>query len=757
MELGGIWKLYYAPWGKFKPEPGDDLKELGIPCVSATVPGNVELDLSAAGLLPADLFKGENILAAEKYEHYEWWYETTFTAPEPCGAQEEMILRFRGVDCYADYWLNGRKLGSSENMFIAHEFDVTGALLYGQPNTLRVHIDSAVIRGAQYPSEPINDLSWMQHSPHLQVRKPAHSYGWDIMPRAVSAGIWRQVQLEKRPKYRFRYLLLHVQSLEGPNAKVVACYDSILPPSLAFREVMLTIHGKCGSHEFSHTSLQRTNAGKVDFVIPNVRLWWPKYYGEPNLYDITVTLCDMDGNELMRMTQRHGFRMLQLDRTDTVRPGGRFRFVVNGKPIMVFGSNWVPLDAYHSRDASRLPKALSLLDDVGGNIVRCWGGNVYEDHPFFDFCDAHGILVWQDFSMACHVYPMDSDFIRRLEQEAAWVISQYRHHPSIALWAGDNEVDELLWKKGIDPAVNRLTREVLPRMVDRLDPFRPYLASSPYVSAEAFRLGPAYHPETHLWGPRDYFKSSFYKDSKAYFVSETGYHGCPARTSIERFIDEEKVWPYFNNSQWNLHSSDQFDSDKRTMLMHKQVAQLFGEVPEEMDDYILASQISQAEAKKYFIERVRAKMDRMGGVIWWNLLDGWPQMSDAVVDYYHEKKLAYGFIRRSSREFVILLDEMESWAHSVLCANNTFKTIRGTCTVTDLETDEVLLQTDFTAQPNSNTRIGRVERMYSQQSMLLIRWVFEDGISHWNTYLCGMPGFQLSDYKRWLNKLPQED
>ena len=755
MKLNGTWKLYFAPEGEHPIPHPDQLSASGIPSIPCTVPGNVELDLSAAGFLPQDLFKGENILQAEKYEHYAWWYETTFPSPSAPALDEETILRFRGADCFATYWLNGEYLGESDNMFIAHEFDVTDRLRQAGENTLHVHITSAAIRGAAYPSEPLCDMSWHQDSVQLQVRKAAHNYGWDIMPRAVSAGLWRDVELEKRSKYRFRYLLLQTDRLVGTTAKASLCFNAIVPPELAFRNTVLTVTGRCGDHTFRAQSVRRTNAGKMDFDIPNVRLWWPKYYGDANLYDITVTLSDPEGNELMRSEFRQGFRTLKLDRTDTVCPGGRFRFVVNGKPIMVFGSNWVPLDAYHSRDAQRLPAALALLDEVGGNIVRCWGGNVYEDHAFFDFCDAHGILVWQDFAMACHVYPMDEDFIRRLETEAAWVVAEYRRHCSIALWAGDNEVDELLWKKGIDPAVNRLTREVLPRITQRLDPYRPYLASSPYVSPEAFRLGPGHHPEAHLWGPRDYYKSPFYTQSTAYFVSETGYHGCPARASIEKFIDSEKVWPYFDNAQWNLHSTDQYNSPHRTMLMHKQVAQLFGTVPTDMDDYILASQISQAEAKKFFIERVRAKMDRMGGVIWWNLLDGWPQMSDAVVDYYFERKLAFDYIRRSSRDFIILLDEMNNWGHSILCANNTFRTVTGTCRITDLETDEELFCAPFEAVPNGNTRLGQVNVLVSRQTMLLITWTLSTGETYFNTYLTGTPAYSLSQYKTWLAKLPE--
>jgi len=756
MKLNGTWTLYYAPEGKFKNLTVTNLHGTKIPRIPCTVPGNVELDLSAAGILPTDLFKGENILQAEAFEHYEWWYETNFTAPEKPNEEQEMILHFRGVDCYADYYLNGTLIGSSDNMFIAHEFNVTEQLIYGHENTLIVHISSAVLKGVTYPKEPmICHFTWHQDTVHVHTRKPPHCYGWDIMPRAVSAGIWRDVTLECREKYRFRYVLFHVDAIESDKIRVHMAYDTTILPRFAFRDTKMIIHGKCGDSEFTHQCIRRINAGRVDFVIHQPKLWWPKHYGTPNLYDITVTICDMDNNKLMETKLRQGFRTLELDRTDIVTEGGRFQFVVNGKKIMVVGSNWVPLDAYHSRDHLRLLQALELANDIGCNILRCWGGNVYEDHPFFNYCDEHGILVWQDFSMACNAYPLDDDFLAKLKKEAQWVISEYRHHCSIALWSGDNEIDQLISGKKKDPVFNRITREILPQIVDRFDPYRSYIASSPYISSEAYKLGAKYYPEDHLWGPRDYFKSNYYSQSNAYFVSETGYHGCPDKSSIEKFIDANKVWPYQNNEQWNLHSTDQYNSNHRTMLMHKQVQQLFGEVPTDMDDYILASQISQAEAKKYFIERVRCKMNSMGGVIWWNLLDGWPQMSDAVVDYYFTKKLAYNYIKRSSRDFIIMMGEMASWCHRLICSNMSFTERSGHCRVINLETGDEIFHTAFVADANKNTTIGTIQLMYSTQTMMLIQWRLDDGKEYYNTYLCGMPGFSLEKYKNWLEKLPE--
>ena len=769
MTLNGSWKLYYSPQNSVKASSVLELENSGIPSVAATVPGNVELDLSAAGILPKDLFKGMNITEAEKFEHYEWWYEKTFTAPDAPDANHKYVLHFGAVDCIATYYLNGEEIGGSDNMFISYDFDVTEKIKYNEENIVHVHIQSAVLKGAEYDVEP-DQLTFSFHktTTSLNVRKAPHMYGWDIMPRAVSAGIWRDVELRCENRYDFRYLYFKLNYLSGNNGIVSLYFDSTLPDCHIFKDLNMKITGKCGDEEFTYISQGekaqekiKSNAGKFTFTIPNIKLWWPKHYGQPNMYTLTVEILTLDGEVLISKTVRRGFRDLVFKRSDIVEQGGGFEFIVNGKRIMATGANWVPMDVYHSRDKSRYKKALDMADDLGCNILRCWGGNVYEDHEFFDYCDEHGIMVWQDFAMACHYYPQTKDFMERLEKEAEWVVKELRDHPSLVLWSGDNEIDGAIACRGFNPQINRLTREVLPRVVERLDPFRSYIPSSPYISPKMFATGninqgSPFYAEDHLWGPRDYFKSDFYKNSNAYFVSEIGYHGCPSKKSIEKFIDKEFVWPYQNNKQWNLHSSDQTPDnayDGRTMLMHKQVEQLFGEVPDNLDDYALASQISQAEAKKFFIENMRSKMERNGGVIWWNLIDGWPQMSDAIIDYYYEKKLAYDYIKRSQRGFMIMLKEMSCWNQSVVTCNSTPETVKGHLTITDMDTGKVHMEKDFVSLPNENTFLGNMPLMYSDKGMLLIEWTLENGEKHFNTYLYGTPKFDFNTYKGWLQKL----
>ena len=381
---------------------------------------------------------------------------------------------------------------------------------------------------------------------------------------------------------------------------------------------------------------------------------------------------------------------------------------------------------------------------------------MYEDHAFFDFCDRNGIMVWQDFAMACGLYPESDDFMQNLKQEVTAVIRKLRGHPSLILWAGDNEIDAC-FAPLYDPNTNNITRKLIPECVRDNDYGRPYLPSSPYISSKMYAEGARSQVlgsplvEDHLWGPRDYFKSDFYKTNRARFVSETGYHGCPSLASIKKFISPEKVWPYQNNSEWILHSTNQSGSDRRVMLMENQVRRLFGEVPTTPEEYVLASQISQAEAKKYFIERMRVGRPYRTGIIWWNLLDGWPQMSDAVVDYYFTKKLAYYYIKRSQAPFTVAADESADGATlPIYACNDTLKEKSGHLTVKDASTDEVLYEMDFTSTANTSTLLLNL-KIPDGQRILIFDW-HSDGESGFNHYLLGCPPFSLKAYKTIMQK-----
>ena len=743
ISLNGAWTLRHALEGSAVEETNS---------IPATVPGNVEIDLMKAGELP-DLYFGANIFATRPLEFHAWTSETSFEAPAECqGRRTELV--FHGVDCIARYVLNGREIGRSDNMFVAHAFDVSDLLHHGRRNKLVVEIASAVNHARKFPYDP-SIFSWIAPE-SLHVRKAAHSYGWDIMPRLLSAGIWRPVELvvhEATELVDLHYFTWR----SGKDAQLGLVYN-LATDAAMLEGIELHVKGACGASRFEIRKPLAFTAGELRIDVPDAQLWWPHGYGDANLYEVKARLL-RDGKVMDTRTDRIGIRTVELERSElTTRDApGEFVFRVNGERIMCKGSNWVPLDALHSRDAGRYRKALDLFRDTGCNIVRCWGGNVYEDHAFFDLCDKYGILVWQDFAMACARYPQDPEFQATLRKEAISVVRKLRNHPSLALWAGDNENDcGFIGYK--DPGDNRLTRQVLPEVVMEFDFRRTYLPSSPYLSPEVVKRGKdeTLCPEQHLWGPRDYYKSRFYAETTAHFASEIGYHGCANVSSIRKFIAPESLWPWRDNEQWRIHGTDPSPTPGgcayRVPLMANQIRELFGIEPDNLEAFALASQISQAEAKKFFIELFRLGKWRRTGLIWWNMLDGWPQFSDAVVDYYFGKKLAYHYIKRSQMPVCIMVDEPANWHCRVVVGNDTRREATGPFRVWDADSGATLLEGRFEARANENAEPGKIRVSHGEQRLFLIEWEL-DGRRYGNHYLLGKPPFSFPRYAGWLKQI----
>lgn len=768
--LDGEWDLWYFPEGSLAVTGPADLAGSGAPRVAARVPGSVELDLERAGVLP-DPFHGENILRVQEYEGHEWWYVRRF--PAPCGIEGRRVsLVFRGLDTFGTVWLNGEALGETRNMFVEHAFDVTARLR--ADNEVAVRIRSAVL-AARAMDYPASSFALVTNHEQLRLRKAPHMFGWDIAPRAVSAGLWRSVELRASDPAAIRTVHYRTRNIEGggrgdrhpsleragsgagSRTALLDVHWQVAVPARDLAGWRIRFSGACGTSRFSHEEPVRFTAGTCEIPVPDAWLWWPRGYGEANLYTARCTLLK-DGAVVDERAERIGIRRIELVRTEitTSTEPGEFLLRCNGAPIMCKGTNWVPLDAFHGRDARRYPMAFALLDDVGCNIVRLWGGNVYEDRAFFDFCDEKGIMVWQDFAFACAIYPQDAAFHDEVRAEAVAVVRALRNHPSLALWAGDNEIDVFAAGLGRDPAVNEISRRVLPAVCAAEDPGRPYLPSSPYVSPEAFRRGAADQrvmPEQHLWGPRDYYKSRFYAESTAHFASEIGYHGCPNVSSMRRFLDADRLWPWQGNDQWRVHAADQVPGGGpyayRIGLMAGQVRELFGEAPGSLEEFALASQASQAEAKKYFIELFRIAKWRRTGIIWWNLLDCWPQFSDAVVDYYGGKKLAYWYIRRAQAPVLLMLGEPEDWRCRLVAGNDTLRDAEGEFSVADADTGATLLAGRYRAPANGTAALGWLPVSRGEQRLFLLRWT-DEGRERGSHYLLGTPPFSLERYKAWL-------
>ncbi|MBR0158673.1 MAG: hypothetical protein IJM24_06295 [Clostridia bacterium] len=758
------WRLCIAPNSSVDKEglrftTPEALETSGLETFRASVPGNFELDLIEAGKLPRDIFASVNILKLQDLECMHLWYYTHFRAEAQDGA--EPFLRFEGIDTVSEIYLDGALLGTTENMLIPHEFPIPG--IAPGLHSLVVHIIPVSVYARRFDL-PAKCWGMKYTQDSLLVRKAPAMYGWDIMPRAVSGGLWRPVKLVLRPRQRIREQYLITANICGNSAElylkasVDTDFDDLRDLTLTLRGVHRDAGGNIDSRFEKSETLFSVNH-VMQIPVENAVLWWPKNYGSPELYDVELLLTrtrrgpdgerefNVPGDEILdRVTFRHGLRTVELERTSLAAPDGKFFFRVNDRRIFVLGTNWVPADTFPSRIDSYTVRGLKLANDIGCNMIRCWGGSPYPSDVLYDYCDEHGIMVWQDFAMACGLYPDDERMCGLVRAEAVAVVKALRRHASLALWSGDNENDIFCqWRGGavngrlinrIDPNHNKLTREVIADVVERYDGFRPYIPSSPYMDETVFATG-ALPSEDHLWGPRDYFKGEYYYDqSVAHFASETGYHGCPAPASLRRFLSEAALpergdGHVCKNPEWLVHSAS-METDPgapfayRVPLMTRQVERLFGTAPADIDTYALESQISQAEAMKFFVEHFRIGKGYRSGIIWWNIIDGWPQISDAVVDWYGVKKLAFTYIKRAQQPFCLMCDEPDGDGLSTLCAvSDLLSPLSFTYTVTDALTGEKILTGEANAESDSVLKLGRFKALAGH--FYLLRWNSEHG------------------------------
>ena len=759
---GTDWTLSYQKHSEFPAVSPADVSARGYSFVSASVPGTVEEALMGAGEL-SDLSIGTNVEEAWTLEYGDWWFSKDFEL-SPEDLLEVNSLIFHGIDTIAEIFLNGALIGHAQNMFIEHEFRVSEYLRVGS-NSLAVHIRSPLrwAESKEYASEYYQVEGSLES---LWIRKPAHMYGWDIAPRVVSAGLNRGVELVARPRQRIADWWIETESIDSKSNFATLRLHYRL--SEAPRERSFEIQGCLAADADATISFSQTpvfSAGSIPITVKGAKLWNPRGLGDPSLYFATLEL-KIDGVVVDKHEAKVGIRTLELNYQQGSDTASRFEFIVNGSPIHVMGTNWIQLDYLHSRDSERLAPALRLLTESGVNMVRCWGGNLYEDSAFFEWCDEHGILVWQDFALACARYPQNEEFYKTLEVEAESVIKKYRNHPSLSIWCGSNENDDSYLGFGLNPDLDHITRNLLPKLVHIHDPKLPYISGSPTYSGEMFSSGEISPPEQHLWGPRAYFKAPFYAENEAQFVSEIGFHGMPSLATLRAFLSDVAERPDFENPEWKSHETHH----RRTLpkreygrnrLMIDQAQLMFGNMDGLLAKLIPASQITQAEAKKFFIEtsRLNGRISKSPGdlrrpartgVIWWNLLDCWPQTSDAVVDYYFRKKLAYFYVQLSQQPLCIMVSEAQGWEHRVFAVNDSnwhgavdFKIFKlgiadpVLCDRFELRSDERILP------------IGTLPLANSSEDVYFIEWSADQVRGH-NHYVAVAPPWDLEHYLNFV-------
>lgn len=765
MYLDGKWAFSFT-----EPFEGKGIKtEVQVPC-------NVEPTLQALGLvedyMPADYQHATTPFTAVD----DWTFERTFDAPSAAeGWRRELV--FEGIDTIAEVYLNGEKLMDTVNMHMTYTADVTDKL-FPTGNVLRVVIRSSELWARNHPQDSFVEQAGYPgfYNSRTFLRKARHQWGWDNAPRLLTAGIVRSVYLQDLAPCRFEEVYFYTQNITdelvtvGVNFRFATDRKYIMDHTLRFSLLDGERVVFCEDRELFFVQ------GKRVCKIPrgDVELWWPVGLGAQKLYTVKLEVLEKE-TVVATHEETVGLRTVRFENTGDITPeeGGKFQALVNGKPIFLKGTNWKPLDPLasiaHQKTADGV--ALPLLTDLHCNMVRIWGGGIYEDHPFFDFCDQNGILVWQDFMLACEVPTLDRAYGDLVAAEAEQVIKKLRNHPSLAIWCGDNESDQFLGglhtRSNVMPSQVRINREVLKEAVLRFDPYRDYVESSPLVTDRCKlqkRLPQEkrtiVQTEEHLYAAPLAYAASL-RACKSIFFGETGPFHLNAATVNEKIMAREReralrLWDasYVRDGYHSRgdHQDDGYFVDWRTKGRDAVLAWYGRDFAfDEFRDYALAVNIICGEIFKDVLEYCRAAWPRKTGVLWWSLYDMWPMLFNySVVDSDGKRKLPYYWIKQSQQDVLLMcVREQLTDAPVLYAANNTLQNASISYTVTAYNEKGEAREIACGAWGAGANRTDAVAHMAEPEAseLWVIRWK-ADGREYANHFLTGRADFET--YRRWV-------
>ncbi|MGQ7935782.1 beta-mannosidase [Paraburkholderia sp. D1E] len=663
--LPGEWEIKdYAP----NEVSAAELLTGGDGWISASAPGDTYLALYEAGRI-SHPFAEQNESACAWVKDREWWWRSRFPAMKP-GPNERVMLTFEGLDTYASIWLNGGLLGKTDNMFAAFSFDAGPLLRDDEPNLLLICFTPPALRVADKSmatwdiiADPIKESKRNFH------RKAQFGWGWDWGPQLPSVGIWRPVRLERQRiaairDVRFTTLVIEPAAVidvavtidafaaegdsRGPLRAVIQLLD---PAGVQVAGTTLTFDGA-----------SRSTACQLTVDTPS--LWWTPELGLPSLYTLRVELAHGE-QTLDQRTLKVGIRSIELDTSaDLDEPGcDFFRFLLNGVPIFARGVNWIPASSFvGATTASDHETLLKEAATVNVNMVRVWGGGLYETDAFYDACDRLGLLVWQDFMFACAPYPEDEPaFVESVQREVDYQITRLRNHPSLALWCGNNE------GQAVHQFMSRMTgvntpypgdlffQRMIPQALKALDPATPYWPGSPYggPSHNSMRAGDVHNwtvwhglppvPDAEPVGTFDHSPEAVaytrYAEDKARFVSEFGIQAAPAESTLARWIAPDQMTL---GSEGFLNRIKDHPQDKVNAMLIPVTG-----LPATLRQYVTFTQLVQAEGLKFGIEHYRRRKPHCSGTLIWQYNDCWPGISWSLIDYDRVRKASWYYVARA--------------------------------------------------------------------------------------------------------------
>ena len=665
------WTLHSLSEGEI-PDPVLARTRNGIP---ANVPGCVHTDLLAADLIP-DPYLDLNENELRWIGRSAWEYRTTFEWHPGVGNQVDLVCD--GLDTVATVRLNGIEVASTQNMHRSYRWPVQ-ELLHAGANELTVTFASPE-RYAAEQKERLGNLPGPNSAtpePFNFIRKMACNFGWDWGPVLVTSGIWKPIRLHSWRTARLATVRPRV-GMAGENGQVRIDVEL----EHAGGGEPLSVVARVAGEQVRVDNV--VGSTTVELTVPRPEVWWPHTMGAQPLYELEVELVS-DGSRLDGWSRRVGFRTVRLD-TEADQAGSAFTLVINDTPIFAKGANWIPDDCFPSRvDAARYRRRLTQTLDANIDLLRVWGGGLYEQDEFYQACDELGILVWQDFPFACAAYPEEEPFASEVEAEARENVRRLMPHPSLVIWNGNNEniwgsmewgwddrIADRTWGKGY-------YLDLLPRVVAEVDPTRPYWPGSPYSGTFDVPVNADGYGCSHIWdvwNQRDY---PIYRSYVPRFVSEFGWQGPPTWSTLTRAIHDEPLAPDSPGVLHHQKASGGNDKLLRGLQPHF-------EIPESFEDWHWAMQLNQARAIRFALEHWRSHRGRCMGTVVWQLNDCWPVTSWAAVDgdgrpkplWYalkqaYESRLVTVQPRGSAGLHVIAVnDEREPWQQDVVVRRLSF-------------------------------------------------------------------------------------
>ena len=605
----------------------------------ASVPGCVQMDLMRLQELPDPYFQMNEQLF-HKLEGEEWIYKKVFNYTK-CSC-DELELVFEGVDTLAEAYLNGHLLGKLQNMFIPYRFSVKDFIREGE-NILEIHFLSSIEEARKLEQESGITLASNCETARPYIRKAQYEYGWDWGPRIEQAGIWKDVYLEAATTAKLEDLFLYTDKLIGNKAYITinGNINSYIQEELTVLVSLSLDNTIAAEAEVQVKCLKGSNSLSLSMELENPELWYPNGSGKQPLYTVKVDLF-YGNSSVDSKSFRSGIRTVRLIQ-DKDEQGKTFIFEINGQQIFAKGACWIPADSLLPRiTRSDYEYYIKMAKEGNMNMLRIWGGGIYENKAFYELCDEMGIMVWQDFMYACAHYPDHLEWFSEMaKEEAEKAIKDLRKYTSIVLWCGNNENNwgfHSWWNNG-DPEFlgNHIYKKILPELCSKMDPSRPYWVSSPYGGEDPNSRDEGDTHSWYVWLCWNEIEAYLWDDSR--FVSEFGMQAMPNWKTICDFTKPE---------------------DRRifspVMLAHNKAGEGVERLirytswylgfPKNLMSFAYLTQFNQAEAVKLAVEHWRSRKFLTGGTIYWQLNDCYPVTSWSAIDYSKRKKTLYHYSKK---------------------------------------------------------------------------------------------------------------